>query len=40
MTWFDYVVLGVTSGDLEQQMDELPDFEYLPKERIRNFMKQ
>lgn len=40
MTWFDYVVVSVTSGDLEQQMDELPDFEDLFKERIKRFMKQ
>lgn len=40
MTWFDYVVVTVTAGDLEQQMDELTDFKDLFRERIRKFMKQ
>ena len=38
MTWYDHVVVGVSSAALEHQMGDLPDFRHTFKEKMRELM--
>jgi hypothetical protein len=40
MTWYDYVVVGVSSGALEHQIDNLPDLEDIFHETMKELMGQ
>jgi hypothetical protein len=40
LTWYDYVVVAVSSEGLEFQTEALPDFEAFFQEKIRRLMKE